>query len=143
MEQRNINLSISGHFYSALRLILIKFDLLTGGQNRCYLNGREKPIEPQGHLQTSVTQYWFTLYWSTKENTTFKKCTKFHSELSQLDGHNYRLHQEWDFFSRKSLALIVAILKKPKISWQMSLCLLLIWIWKKEGMWIRAYAVED
>lgn len=59
VEQQNINMSISGHFYFALRWIVIKFDLLTGGQNRCYLNGREKHIEPQGHLQTSVTEYWF------------------------------------------------------------------------------------
>lgn len=88
MEQQNINLSISGHFYFALRCILIKFDLQTGGQNRCYLNGRENHTEPQGHLQTFATQYWFILYWSTKENASLQKCAKLRSELSQLGGHN-------------------------------------------------------
>lgn len=88
VEQWNINLSIIAYFYFAHRWILIKFDLLTGGQNRCYLNGGEKHMEPQGHLQTSVTQYWFIVYWSMKENTSLQKCTKLHSELLQLGHHN-------------------------------------------------------
>lgn len=45
-------------------------------------------MEPQGHLQTSVTQYCFIVCSSMKENTYLQKSTKLHSELLQLGHHN-------------------------------------------------------
>lgn len=114
VEQWNINLSIIGHFYFAHRWILIKFDLLTGGQNRCYLNRGEKHMEPQGHLQTSVTQYCFTVCWSVKENTSLQKSTKLHSKLLQLGHHNITALLRWRFYCQKKCSINYCYSKKKE-----------------------------